>query len=103
MSEQKYAQKGTGVQKNCSKCSGLMSQNLTYLAAAEASLFADGLESGTIMSVCRQQWTMVEAHCKSGAAFLQVELGIWSGLMVTSVPRNSGRYLSIMQYHQGGV
>lgn len=46
---------GTGVQKNGSRCSGLMSQNLKYLAVAGGSLFAEGLESGTIMSVCRQQ------------------------------------------------
>ena len=46
---------GTGVQKNGSRCSGLMSQNLKYLAVAEGSLFVEGLESGTIMSVCRQQ------------------------------------------------
>ncbi|MGH0173381.1 UNVERIFIED_CONTAM: hypothetical protein FKN15_067962 [Acipenser sinensis] len=46
---------GTGVQKNGSRCSGRMSQNLKYLAVAEGSLFAEGLESGTRMSVCRQQ------------------------------------------------
>ena len=46
---------GIGVQKNGSRCSGLMTENLKYLAVAEGSLFAEGLESGTIMSVCRQQ------------------------------------------------
>ena len=46
---------GTGVQKNGSRCSGLMSQKLKYLAVEEGSLFAEGLECGTIMSVCRQQ------------------------------------------------
>ena len=44
---------GTGVQKNGSRCSGLMGKNVKYLAVAEGSLFANGLESGTIMSVCR--------------------------------------------------
>src|SRR4029434_6967919 len=36
---------------------------------------------------------MVEVPCKFGAAFLQVELEIWSGLMVSSMLRNTGRYL----------
>ena len=40
----------TGVQKHGSRCSGLMSQNQKYLAVEEGSLFAEGLESGTIMS-----------------------------------------------------
>ena len=60
-------------------------------------------ESGTFMSVCRQQWSMVEVPYKFGTAFLQMELDIWSGLIVSSMLRNTGRYLSIMQNHQGGV
>lgn len=35
---------------------------------------AEGLESGTIMKVCRQQWSIMEVPCKFGAAFLQMEL-----------------------------
>lgn len=94
---------GTGVQKNGRRCSGLMGKNVKYLAAAEGSLFANGLESGTIMSVCRQQWSTVEVPCMFGVAFLQIEMEIWSGLMVSSMLRNTSGYLSIMQYHQGDV
>ena len=45
-------------------------------------LVTEGLESRTIMSVCRQQWRVVEAPCKSDAAFQQIELGIWSGTLL---------------------
>ncbi|KAK1800821.1 hypothetical protein P4O66_006005, partial [Electrophorus voltai] len=38
-------QAGSGVQKNGSRCSGLMSQNLKYLALAEGGLFTEGLEN----------------------------------------------------------
>lgn len=44
---------GTGVQKIGSRCAGLMRQNLRYLAAAEGGLYAEGLQSVTIMSVCK--------------------------------------------------
>lgn len=51
-----YARKyiETGVQKTDSRRSGLRSQNVTYLAVTEGSLFAEGLESCSIMSVCRE-------------------------------------------------
>lgn len=91
--KQGYAWKHlTGVQINGSRCPGPMSQNFKYLAAVEGSLFAKGLQSCTRMTVCRQQWSMVEGPCKSGAAFLQTELGIWSELLVSSVLNNTGRY-----------
>lgn len=45
---------GTKVQKDGSRCSGLRSKNVKYLAIAQGSLFAERLESDTIMSF-RQQ------------------------------------------------
>lgn len=54
--------------------------------------FAEGLENGTIMRVCWQQWSMVEVPCKFGAALLQMKLEIWSGLMVSLMLGNTGRY-----------
>ena len=40
---------------------------------------------------------MLEVLCKFGAAILQMELDMWSGVIVSSVLRNTDRY------HQGGV
>lgn len=51
---------GSGVQKNNSRFSRLLSKNLKHLAVAHGSLLAEGLESRTVMSVCRQQWNMVD-------------------------------------------
>lgn len=51
---------GTGVQ-------------LKYLVIAGARLFAERLEGERIMSVCRQQWTMVEVPHKYEVTFLQME------------------------------
>lgn len=61
---------GTGVQKNGSRCSRLISQNLEYLAEAEGSLFTKGPESGAKTRGYRQQSSR-EGPCKLGAAFLQ--------------------------------
>lgn len=44
---------------------------LLFFAVAEDSLFAEELESSTI-SVCKQQWSMVEVPCKFEAEFLQM-------------------------------
>lgn len=38
-----------------------------------------------------------------GPAFLQIEMEICLGLMVSLMLRNTGRYLFIMKYHQGGT
>lgn len=72
-----------GVQKNGSRCSGPMIQNKKYLAVEECSLCAEGLESGTVTSVCRQPWSMVEVLGKFEVAFLQTEFGICSGSTVS--------------------
>ena len=45
---------GTKVQKNSSRCPGLMSQHLKYLALAEGSLFPDGFEQCN--NECLQVW-----------------------------------------------
>lgn len=50
---------------------------------SRCSLLAEGLESGTIMSVCRPQQSMVEVPCIFGA-----------GLVLFSLLRHTGRYLS---------
>lgn len=50
--------------ENC--CSKMMSQHLVYLAAAEGSLFATGLENGKVMIICRQQWAMVICFSANG-------------------------------------
>lgn len=42
---------GSGVQENGSRCAGLMSPDLKYLAAAGASLFTGGLEGGSVMGL----------------------------------------------------
>lgn len=80
-----------------------MSQNLKYLAVAAGNLFAEGLERGTVMSISRQHGSVVEVPCKTGVPFLLMELEIWSDLMVSLMLRNTGRYLSTMQYHEGGI
>lgn len=67
---------GTGVQRSCTRCSEMISQNLKYLALAEGSLFTVGLESGTILRVCRQHWSTVEVPWMLGTANLQMELVI---------------------------
>lgn len=49
---------------------------------SRCSLLAEGLESGTIMSVCRSHRSMVEVPCIFGA-----------GLVLSSLLRHTGRYL----------
>lgn len=61
---------GTVVQTNGSRCSGPMSENL---AVAEGSLFHEGLVSSTIMSVCKQQLSMVDVPYKFGTVILQFD------------------------------
>lgn len=81
-----------------------MRQNLKKIGCNRNGVCSPkGWRRGTIISVCRQQWSMVQVPCKFGAAFLQMELKIWSGLMAFLMLRNTSRYLPIMQYHQGGV
>ncbi len=83
---------GTGVQKNGSRCSGLMSQNLKYLAVAEGSLFTDGLESDTIMCL----WATV----KYGGGSLQV----WGCISANGVGdlikiNDAAKYREILIHH----
>lgn len=47
--------------------------------------------------VCRQQGSMVEVSWTFRDAFLPKELEIWSGLMASSLLRNTDRYLFIIK------
>lgn len=50
-------------------------------AEAEDSAFTKGQQSSTVMCVRRQQLSVGRSNLsKTGAAFLHVELGIWSNL-----------------------
>lgn len=46
---------GTEVPQNGSRCSGLMSPNVNYLAGAEGRFFTEGFKSSTLMSVCKKR------------------------------------------------
>ena len=88
-------------QTKISKETGVSRCSVQALMKKHKEMGNGQLDSGTIMTVCEQQWSMVEVPCKFGAAFQQMELEIWSGLMVSSILRNTGRYLSIMQIPSG--
>lgn len=64
----------SAAQKSGSWCCGLMSKNLKYLAVAEGRLFTRGLQRQVIMSVCKQNSSMVEVLGMFGVAFLHMKL-----------------------------
>lgn len=82
-----------------SRCSGLKSLNFKYLVLTEGSLFSKGLESGTMMSVWRQQWCMVEVPYRFGVAFPHIGLSLvkMNGLLIQSIYR--GWYCTIPWLH----
>lgn len=73
----------TGAQKNGSRCSGLMIVKVYNSFQVQIWIVYDCnrkkfiekcLESGTRMSNCRQQWSVMKVPCRFGAAFLDVQL-----------------------------
>lgn len=93
------------VQGNGSRCSELMSQNLKHLGLTKASLLIQQLNSGTIMSVCRQWRIMVS--CKFMATFLEKKTV--EGFIQYDNAHNAKKYKhpmqckQLFQYHQEGV
>lgn len=68
----------------------------TDLAEAEGSLLAEGLESGPTARVCRHERS-TEVPCKSGAAFLQMEILIGSKFIL---PPNSQGHEELSSAHR---
>lgn len=83
-------------------CSAQSDGGTIQLDSTGGSLFNKVLERRTIISVCKEHWNIVEVPLTFGAPFLQIKLEIWSGLIVSLMLRNTGKYLLIMLYYQGG-
>lgn len=82
------------------KWQDILWKHLKQLVVAEGSLFVKWQESSAVMSVCRQQWNMLELPSMFWAANLQMELKVWSGsMMISMLKKNTGKYFTIIQYH----